>query len=278
MVTSPIDIWSRLMMKTNIILLIVNDGARLLIADGLLLQRGCTMEECGKDEGARRRRPTIATGVSARSSRKRKLPPPVAVPSRSRVDAGTTTTPTHRRWSAAFPAALIKSALQEEEGVGMLLKPAVDLVGACSALFVRNLLAHTVARSSPSSSSAAEPSGKAAGLGVLTLATADGLRQTIAENEEFQFLDGVLDGLEEERDAARSSTSILMSDVRKKTKPITAAVAKKPKDKKLFVSRATGSRLLVKEAVLHAAGVDDDVAETATAIQTEIVVDDEDYD
>jgi len=126
-------------------------------------------------------------------------------------------------WSQAFPPQHIKKIMEDDEyqgedsnnNVGVLLQPATQLITACSALWVRNLV-----RSSSSTSQGVNLSQ---------------LRQAI--QKEGAFLEGVLDDLEEAEEDDEASevgrTGLLtMSEGwgRKKRKAPAAQKTKKGKD------------------------------------------------
>lgn len=210
--------------------------------------------------------------VKKRPAAKKRKSPPVPNSSDTANDNVTTiTTAATVAWSTAFATPLIKETLKEEEDMGMLLKPAVDLVGACSAIFIRNLLAQAAVATAANTTTPAAVPDSSTEPNVATL-TLEGLRRTIAEHEQFQFLQGVLDDLEEEQHAALKSTSLLMSDITMASKKSAVSVKKHRKG----LSNAGAAASLDKE-VLQAAA-DDTPSSAATARITEIVADEEDYD
>lgn len=180
----------------------------------------------------------------------------------------------NNNYFTAFPTQFIKSTLQEEEGMGILLKTAIDLVGSCSAIFIRNLLSQAVKQPSATTRKTQPHLADNDDNTIPTVnLTLDGLRQTIAQSEQFQFLEGVLDGLEEEdQETSAKSSSLLTSDfpkIGKKPVPVTRPKKVAPK--------TAANRILAKETLQ--AVVDDEISSPSTTRQIEtILADDEDYD
>ena len=195
-------------------------------------------------------------------------------------------------WSQAFPPQHIKKIMEDDEyqgedsnNVGVLLQPATQLITACSALWVRNLV-----RSSSSPSQGVNLSQ---------------LRKAI--QKEGAFLEGVLDEMEEAEEDDEASgvgrTGLLtMSEGwgRKKRKAPAAQKKKKRKDATTTTSThdsdkkpkadASGKRKpgqpsnlgSVKEA-LRVAGDPKALmgvykAKNNSARQEEVILDEEDYD
>jgi hypothetical protein len=162
-------------------------------------------------------------------------------------------------FQSAFATAHIKSMLQQEDGIGMLLQPAVELVGSTSAVFIRDLLLQAMMIQSPSHNDVASSS-------ELTM---ESLQQAIASNPQFRILDGVLDNVKAEMNDATKSTSLLLSGLHTKKQ----RVAKAPV-KKVGKPKAKASAKLVK-GMLQEVGDEHMVAAKKDAT---IVADEEDYD
>jgi hypothetical protein len=165
---------------------------------------------------------------------------------------------------SAFASAHIKSLLQEEEGMGILLKPAIDLVGSCSAAFIHDLMSKAMIESQ----NVRHENGDESTSSRLSF---DSLQRVIANNDEFRILRGVLDGLQNDLDNSTKSTSLLLSGLHTKKRP----ADRKPKaDAKPRPAKKSATAKLAKGILRDV--VDEpavDLKEDAT-----IVADEEDYD
>ena len=165
-------------------------------------------------------------------------------------------------WARSFPAAHIKNTVraQQQGGVGgAVLQPATELITACSALFVRDLVR------------------RSGGGGDLSQ-----LRRAIRTDPDLELLRGVLDGLEDEVAQEKGTGSGLLSPAELGPKRCKAAApAKKKKqppssrrDDKKPKSATSG----VEEA-LQVAG--DPMAlgiSMSSSSRQKVVLDEEDYD
>jgi hypothetical protein len=164
-------------------------------------------------------------------------------------------------FQSAFANAHIKSMLQQEDGIGMLLQPAVELVGSTSAVFIRDLVLQAMMIQSPSHNTAATASSSE-----LTL---ESLQQAIASNPQFRSLHGVLDNIKDEMNDATKSTSLLLSGLHTKKQRVAKAPVKKvgkPKEK----ASAKMVKGILQEVV--------DEHMVAAKKDATIVADEEDYD
>jgi hypothetical protein len=181
-------------------------------------------------------------------------------------------------WSAVFSKKRIKSLLQETPDVGRLPTSAVDLVGTCSALFVRQLVGKILTMKQ--SAAAKEDDQKERRHYRLTL---QDVRRTIqSDHQSLRFLQGTLDDLgdDEEDDGTTTAQpySALLGKrkrpVEKKPKARTSPPAKrKPRKKKQQLAVPDAS--VVQEALKVAA---DSQLPAAVPQRKEIVPDEEDYD
>jgi hypothetical protein len=161
-------------------------------------------------------------------------------------------------FQSAFATAHVKSMLQQEDGIGMLLQPAVELVASTSAVFIRDLLVQAMMIQSASQDNVASSSD-------LTL---ESLQQAIASNPHFRILDNVLDNLKDEMNDATKSTSLLLSGLHtKKQRSAKAPVKRAGKPKKASAKLVKGILQDVVDEHTVAAKKDDT-----------IVADEEDYD
>ena len=179
-----------------------------------------------------------------------------------------------------FPTSKIKAQLLRDDDVGRVSTKAVELIAACSALFVNELArsateaSHTRKRKSSSKTNAT-----ANDVPLVTLAQ---IKKSVKTQKEYGFLEGVLDGVTEKNsfryDAATAKKRKRLEDnnntkqksnSRKKTK----SVSKLPIEASGAVDNdAVGNRAL-RDAI------ETSVTSKATHGQKrEIIEDDDDYD
>lgn len=176
-------------------------------------------------------------------------------------------------WSIAFPH--VKTTLYEDGGVGVVLKPALDRITVCSGLFVRNLLLQITTTDDSDNNKQV---------------SVEALRKTVETNEQCQFLQGVLDHLEDDDDISSStaagSSSLLTSGIRRcqpkitKKRPTKSVQhsSKKPARKKVVSADVQEAMRVVEDTAALKQAAPPIIACQQQATTQEIVADEEDYD
>lgn len=139
--------------------------------------------------------------------------------SKKRKLSGLPTALTAEVYTSAFTTAHIKAILQKEKDIGILLKPAIDLVGACSAVFLRDLLVHAERAAQLRNGTSGSP----------TCLQLEDLKKAIEKNSQFQILEGILDNLDEiEHSTTTTRRGNSLLPMRRK-QPTTIKPRRKPK-------------------------------------------------
>jgi hypothetical protein len=176
-----------------------------------------------------------------------------------------------------FPISKIKAQLLRDSDVGRVSTKAVELINACSALFVSDLARSTEASHVRKRKSSSKSNTTAKDVTLVTLAQIKKSRKT---KKEYSFLDGVLDGVTEKSafqyDTAAAKKRKRLEDTdntkqknnsRKKTKvPKLPAEARGPDDNNGVENKA------LREAIETSA------ASQNTGDGGKIIEDEDDYD
>ena len=184
-----------------------------------------------------------------------------------------------------FPISKIKAQLLRDDDVGRVSAKAVELIAACSALFVNDLArsamstteaSHTRKRKSSSKTNTAAKD--------VTLVTLAQIKKSVKTQKEYSFLEGVLDGVTEKSafhyDTAAAKKRKRLED-NQKTKPKnnsrkkTKAASKMPAE-----ATATGSdgKNAVENRALREAIETSVTTQNTHGHNKEIIEDDDDYD
>lgn len=172
-------------------------------------------------------------------------------------------------WATVFPAARIKTILQKELAIGRLPKESIEMVGASSALFLKQLFKAAQETAVQTANSAADSTGtgtsdpyKASNQPIVI--TAADVRHAVESKESWHLFAAALE--DEEELFAPTATASAGGKRKRKRKPAQKKLPKEEVDK--------SSDPLLDEA-LQLAALESTTADTNGK---EIVVDDEDYD
>mmetsp|Transcript_3668 Transcript_3668/g.5288 ORF Transcript_3668/g.5288 Transcript_3668/m.5288 type:complete len:184 (+) Transcript_3668:147-698(+) len=163
-----------------------------------------------------------------------------------------------------FPTSKIKSQLQKDERVGRLLNPGVEFVGACSALFVQQLVQ--------------DASGGSVQQGEITL---EQIQQCVSNHKDkYDFLEDTVISIEEKKSASK------YVDKKRKTVPTKNAKTDPPKNRSTAKKQKALEKSILEEGGIGGADATQAselkevirTAQIASAGRIEIVEDDDDYD
>lgn len=95
-----------------------------------------------------------------------------------------------------FPITKIKAQLLRDDNVGRVSTKAVELIAACSSLFVNDLVTKSIEKTAPTrkASSKTKNNDTADDVALVTLRQ---IKKSVKTSQEYSFLDGVLDGVSE---------------------------------------------------------------------------------
>lgn len=182
-----------------------------------------------------------------------------------------------------FPISKIKAQLLRDDDVGRVSTKAVELIAACSALFVSDLArstteaSHTRKRKSSSKNTIAKD---------VTLVTLAQIKKSVKTQKEYSFLEGALDGVTEKSafqyDAAAAKKRKRLEDNNNNTKQKNNS-RKKTKPGSKLPAEARGSNndndVVENRALREAIETETSVTSQNTHGQNkEIIEDDDDYD
>lgn len=163
-------------------------------------------------------------------------------------------------WASVFPSSRIKSLLQQESGIGVLPKQSVDLIGACSALFVKQLWTQAINSKDETQQEA-------------VVVTVDDVRRAIESNETWHdVLSGVLKDFPQEGSSHLSTSTASLKRPARMTKAASTSTRSVKRAKKQL-DPSLDDKAAVEEALEVAA-----LQPAAMSRQSEIVADEEDYD
>lgn len=179
-----------------------------------------------------------------------------------------------------FPTSKIKAQLLRDDDVGRVSTKAVELIAACSALFVNDLARSTTEASHTRKRKSSSKTNNATAKDV-TLVTLSQIKKSVKTQKEYGFLEGVLDGVTEKNsfryDAATAKKRKRLEDnntkkksnSRKKTK----AVSKLPIEASGSADNDAVDNRALREAIETSVA-----SKTTHGHKREIVEDDDDYD
>jgi len=180
-----------------------------------------------------------------------------------------------------FPISKIKAQLLRDDDVGRVSTKAVELIAACSALFVSDLArstteaSHTRKRKSSSKNTTAKDG---------TLVTLAQIKKSVKTQKEYSFLEGALDGVTEKSafqyDAAAAKKRKRLEDNNNNTKQKNNS-RKKTKPGSKLPAEARGSNNdndVVENRALREAIETSVTSQNTHGQNKEIIEDDDDYD
>ena len=94
-----------------------------------------------------------------------------------------------------FPITKIKAQLLRDDNVGRVSTKAVELIAACSSLFVNDLVTKSI--ETTSTRKASSKTKNTDETGDVALVTLRQIKKSVKASQEYSFLDGVLDGVSE---------------------------------------------------------------------------------
>src|SRR6056300_510148 len=95
-----------------------------------------------------------------------------------------------------FPITKIKAQLLRDDNVGRVSTKAVELIAACSSLFVNDLVTKSIEKTAPTRKASSKTKNNETADGV-ALVTLRQIKKSVKTSQEYSFLDGVLDGVSE---------------------------------------------------------------------------------
>jgi len=166
-----------------------------------------------------------------------------------------------------FPASKIKSHLQKDERVGRLLNRGVEFVGACSALFLRQLV----------EDAASEESKQQQG-DVITL---EQIQECVSTHKDkYDFLEDTVNSVREKQCVSKYGDKKRKSAPKKTTPKSASANKSKTKKQKAMEQSILGEGGISAIDHTQASDLKEVIrdAQVASTGRTEIVEDDDDYD
>lgn len=94
-----------------------------------------------------------------------------------------------------FPITKIKAQLLRDDNVGRVSTKAVELIAACSSLFVNDLVTKSIETATTRKASSKTKNNETAD--DVALVTLRQIKKSVKTSQEYSFLDGVLDGVSE---------------------------------------------------------------------------------
>jgi hypothetical protein len=169
-------------------------------------------------------------------------------------------------WTAVFPTARIKTILQKEPSIGRLPKESLEMIGASSALFLKQLFKaaraqDTAAVQTDDNDNAHDQKGSSASRPIVI--TAAHISRAVKANESWHLF---ATALEEEGELLATTTVTAAAGEKRKRKP---APKTRPQEE---VSKSVDPAL---DEALQLAALE---STAATTNEKEIVADEEDYD
>lgn len=178
-----------------------------------------------------------------------------------------------------FPISKIKAQLLRDDDVGRVSTKAVELIAACSALFVNDLArstkdaSHTRKRKSSSKTNATAKD--------VTLVTLAQIKKSVKTQKEYGFLEGVLDGVTEKNsfryDAATAKRRKRLED-NNNTKQKSNSRKKAKSVSKLPIEASGSDDNEVENTALREAIETSVTSKTTHGRNRDIIEDDDDYD
>lgn len=184
-----------------------------------------------------------------------------------------------------FPISKIKAQLLRDDDVGRVSAKAVELIAACSALFVSDLARSAMSNAEASHARKKKSSSKTnTAAKDVTLVTLAQIKKSVKTQKEYSFLEGVLDGVTEKSafhyDTAAAKKRKRLED-NQKTKPKNNSRKKTKAASKLPAEvTATGSdgKNAVENRALREAIETSVTSQNTLGNNREIIEDDDDYD
>lgn len=96
-----------------------------------------------------------------------------------------------------FPITKIKAQLLRDDNVGRVSTKAVELIAACSSLFVNDLVTKSIETAPTRKASSKTKNNETADADDVVLVTLRQIKKSVKTSQEYSFLDGVLDGVSE---------------------------------------------------------------------------------
>lgn len=183
-----------------------------------------------------------------------------------------------------FPISKIKAQLLRDDDVGRVSAKAVELIAACSALFVNDLARSAMSNAEASHARKKKSSSKTNTASKdVTLVTLAQIKESVKTQKEYSFLEGVLDGVTEKSafhyDTAAAKKRKRLED-NQKTKPKNNSRKKTKAASKLPAEATSGSdgKNAVENRALREAIETSVTSQNTLGNNREIVEDDDDYD
>ena len=95
-----------------------------------------------------------------------------------------------------FPITKIKAQLLRDDNVGRVSTKAVELIAACSSLFVNDLVTKSI-ETAPTRKASSKTKNNDETADDVALVTLRQIKKSVKASQEYSFLDGVLDGVSE---------------------------------------------------------------------------------